>query len=279
MMTYGQALADARQRLHTLHTASLDAQLLLCEVVGESRAAVLAHPERLLTQAQAAQFAQMVERRAQGEPLAYIRGRMPFYDREFIVTPDVLIPRPETELLLEWALQVAQQTHPRVVVDVGTGSGALAVTFKAHYPDADVYGVDISAAALAVAQANSAAQAVAVEFLHGDLLEPLAERRIQPDMVLANLPYVASAAVPLLEVSRYEPTLALDGGVDGLALIRRMLTRAPQVCAPGAWLFLEIGAQQGPTALALAQQVGQAELRQDYASLDRLIGVRLHKEV
>jgi len=279
MTTYGQALADARHRLHALHAASLDAQLLLSEVTAQNRAVILAHPERLLTEAQAAQFAQMVQRRAQGEPLAYIRGRMPFYDRELIVTPDVLIPRPETELLLEWALEVAQQTRPRVVVDIGTGSGALAVTFKAHYPDADVYGVDISAAALAVAQANSAAQAVTVDFLHGDLLEPLAARAIQPDMVLANLPYITSDDVPLLEVSRYEPTLALDGGADGLTLIRRMLARAPQVCAAGAWLFLEIGAEQGQAALALAQQVGTAELRRDYTSLDRLIGVRLNKDI
>lgn len=279
MTTYGQALADARHRLHTLHAASLDAQLLLCEVTGETRAAILAHPERLLTDAQAAHFAQIVQRRAQGEPLAYIRGRMPFYDRELVVTPDVLIPRPETELLLEWALEVAQQTRPRVVVDIGTGSGALAVTFKAHYPAATVYGVDISAAALAVAQANSTAQSVTVDFLHGDLLEPLAARGIQPDMVLANLPYIASGDVPQLEVSRYEPTLALDGGADGLTLIRRMLARAPQVCAAGAWLFLEIGAEQGQAAFALAQHVGEAELRQDYASLDRLIGVRLNKDI
>lgn len=279
MKTYSQALADARHRLHAIHAASLDAQLLLCEATGENRAAILAHPERLLSDIQAEYFAQMVQRRAQGEPLAYIRGRMPFYDREFIVTPDVLIPRPETELLLEWALDVAQQTHPRVVVDIGTGSGALALTFKAHYPDATVYGVDISAAALGVAQRNSAAHAVTVDFLHGDLLEPLAARGIQPDMVLANLPYIDSADVPQLEVSRYEPTLALDGGADGLALIRRMLARAPQVCTAGAWLFLEIGAAQGQAALALAQQVGEAELRQDYAGLDRLLCVRLNKDL
>lgn len=278
MTTYGEALSDARHRLHALHAGGLDAQLLLCEATGETRAAVLAHPERPLSDSQRATFETMLKRREQGEPLAYIRGWMPFYDRELMVTPDVLIPRPETELLLEWALETAQKTSPRIVADIGTGSGALAVTFKAHNPDVDVYGVDISEAALTVARRNSEVQQTAVTFLHGDLLEPLVERGIQPDIVLANLPYIANREVAQLEVSHHEPTLALDGGADGLALIRRLLNRAPQVCAPRAWLFLEIGAEQGAAALTMAARIGHAELRQDYSGHDRLIGVRLHKE-
>lgn len=278
MMTYGEALADARRRLHMLDSAHLDAQLLLCEATGQTRAAVLAYPERTLTEAQHAAFEAMLKRREHGEPLAYIRGWMPFYDRTFIVTPDVLIPRPETELLLEWALDITRATPARSMADIGTGSGALAVTFKAHAPDVSVYGVDISAAALAVARRNSETQRVAVTFLHGDLLEPLAAQGIQPDIVLANLPYIASADVPQLDVSLHEPTLALDGGADGLALVRRLLARAPQVCAAGAWIGLEIGAEQGAAALALASQVGVAELRQDYSGHDRLVGVRLYKD-
>ncbi len=278
MMTYGEALADARRRLRHIDSGNLDAQLLLCEATDENRAAVLAHPERPLTDTQHAAFEAMLKRRAQGEPLAYIRGWMPFYDREFIVTPDVLIPRPETELLLEWALETARVTPPHIVADIGTGSGALAVTFKAHSPTATVYGVDISEAALAVARRNSSAQQTAVTFLHGDLLEPLAAQGIQPDMVLANLPYIASAEVPQLDVSQHEPTLALDGGADGLVLVRRLLDRAPHVCAAGAWLGLEVGAEQGAAALALASRIGAAEVRKDYSGHHRLVSVRLYKE-
>lgn len=277
-LTYAQALKDARQRLAPLESAGLDAQLLLCLATGDERAAVLAHPERTLTPEAQQRFEQMLSRRAGGEPLAYIRGTMPFYDRELIVTPDVLIPRPETELLLEWALEIARGTPPRIAADIGTGSGALAVTFKAHVPDADVYAVDVSDAALAVAARNADAQGTPIHFLRGDLLTPLAERNIRPDLVMANLPYIRSDEVPRLEVSLHEPALALDGGADGLVLVRHLLDNAAQVCAPRAWLFLEIGADQGQAALALASRVGDATLRQDYAGLDRMIGVRLHKD-
>ncbi len=256
---------------------SLDAHVLLGEILGVDRAFLLAHPEALLTPEQAARFAAWVERCAAGEPVAYILGRRAFYDRQLFVTPDVLIPRPETELLLENALAWTAE-RALVAADIGTGSGALAVTLAANRPHVTVHAVDISAAALAVARRNAEDAGVNVRFYEGDLLLPLIERRIRLDLIMANLPYIASDEVPTLAVSRYEPTLALDGGGDGLDLIRRLLEQIPQVAQPGALVLLEIGAGQGVAALTLAQQALQprrAELLLDYAGLDRIIRVEL----
>lgn len=277
-LTISAVLRDAKQRLADVSTsASLDAQVLLAEVLNVTRTQVLAYPERELTPEQAARFMALIDRRAKGEPVAYLLGRRPFYDRELIVTPDVLIPRPETELLLEWALEIADQQPIQTVVDVGTGSGALAVTFAALRPEIAVYAVDISPAALAVAKQNAEAQGANVTFFEGDLLLPLIERGIRADMVLANLPYIARDEVPQLEVSRYEPTLALDGGADGLDLIRRLVEQAPQACTPGAVLLLEIGADQGAALQTFdaLPQVENAQVRRDYAGLDRLARLQL----
>src|SRR5690606_23753103 len=142
--------------------------------------------------------------------------------------------RPETELLLEQALAWCKDRPQVTAVDVGTGSGALAVTFARHVQNARVYATDISPAALHVAAANAQAQNVDVTFFEGDLLMPLIERGIQVELVMANLPYIASDEVPTLAVSRYEPLLALDGGTDGLDLVRRLLAQIPSVCLPGA---------------------------------------------
>ncbi len=266
------ALRAARQQID-----SLDAHVLLGEVLGVDRAYLIAHPETELTGEQAERFAQWVARCAAGEPVAYILGRRAFYDRDFMVTPDVLIPRPETELLLEQALAWTPR-FPSNVADVGTGSGALAVTFAAHRPQSHVYAIDISPKALEVASANAQRYNVGVTFYRGDLLMPLIERGIKLDVILANLPYIASDEVPQLAVSRYEPTLALDGGADGLALIRRLLDQIPQVAHPGTLILLEIGAGQGSAALALVQDKlspQRAELILDYAGLDRIIRVEL----
>lgn len=277
MITLGAALAEAKRRLLPVSdSASLDAQLLMAEVLGESRAHVLAHPEKSLTDAQASAFAALVARRALGEPVAYLLGRRAWYDREFVVSPAVLIPRPETELLLEAALAlVAAHDDKRLtVVDVGTGSGVLAVTFAALVPQARVYAVDLSPTALAVARHNAALHQANVIFFEGDLLAPLIEQEITVDLILANLPYITSDEVPALEVSRYEPTLALDGGADGLALIRRLLTQVPQVARRDACVLLEIGAGQGEAARAAVETAlpgWAAQVKPDYAGHDRIV--------
>lgn len=268
-------LRNARQQVD-----SLDAHVLLGEVLGVDRAYLLAHPETVLTPEQAARFAAWVARCAAGEPVAYILGRRAFYDREFWVTSDVLIPRPETELLLENALAWvdAQGERPLTAADIGTGSGALAVTLAANRPRIGVHAVDISAAALAVARRNAERHRVQISFHEGDLLTPLIERGIRIDLIMANLPYIASDEVPQLAVSHYEPTLALDGGSDGLELVRRLLEQVPQAANPGALVLLEIGAGQGAAALQLAADLldaQDAELLLDYAGHDRIIRIRL----
>jgi release factor glutamine methyltransferase len=275
MITIGEAIAAARRRFAPVSdSAGLDAQILLGEILGADRAYLIAHAEQVLTDEQAERFAALVNRHAAGEPVAYILEQRAFYDRDFIVTPDVLIPRPETELLLERALAYLAAHPAAVVADIGTGSGALAVTVAANAPKAQVYAVDISPAALAVARRNAEIHAVAerITFLEGDLLTPIIDRGIQLDLVLANLPYIASGEVPTLAVSQYEPLLALDGGADGLDLVRRLLARLPAACHPGALALLEIGADQGAAMLALAGS--GASVHQDYAGLDRIVELK-----
>lgn len=288
MTTLGLTLTDAKQRLASVSSSSsLDAQLLLAEVLDVSRAHVIAHPEKVLTPEQAATYESLIARREKGEPVAYILGQRAFYDREFLVTPAVLIPRPETELLLEEALHFAQNNFdaggaqsaaPLQVVDVGTGSGALAVTFAAHISQAQVYATDISQEALFVAQKNAALQNVKITFFQGDLLLPLIERGIKVDIVMANLPYIASDEVPTLEVSQFEPITALDGGGDGLDLVRNLLAQIPSVANPNALILLEIGARQGTVALEAvnaALAANKAVVIPDYAGHDRIVRVEL----
>lgn len=273
------ARREAVERLRAVsETPALDADLLLCAALGVERAFLLAHLDDPLAEAAAAQFEAWLARAAVGEPVAYILGVRGFYDREFIVTPDVLIPRPETELLLEQALAWAEDHPVRLAADIGTGSGALAVTFAAHVPSAQVVAVDISPAALAVAQANTARHGVSerITFLHGDLLAPLLERGLPPNLIMANLPYIPSSDLPALAVTGHEPSLALDGGPDGLDLVRRLLAQAVDLCQPGALLLLEIGAGQGEAALAAVRAIwpaAEAAVLLDYAGHDRIVRV------
>lgn len=280
MPTLGEVLRAARAQLEPVSpSASLDAQLLMAEVLGVSRAHVLAHPERPLSDDEQGRFSALVERRVKGEPVAYLLGRRAFYDREFIVTPAVLIPRPETEDLLERALVSPQAARPgAVAVDVGTGSGALAVTFAALRPHTQVYATDISPTALAVARLNAQQHGAQVTFLEGDLLTPLVEQGITVDLIMANLPYIDSAVVPTLDVSRHEPVLALDGGADGLDLVRRLLEQAPAVIRPGGLILLEIGYDQGPRTAALVKEAfpsAQVEVIPDLAGFDRVVEAQL----
>ena len=198
-MNRQDVLLDARGRID-----ALDAHVLLCALLGVDRAALIAHPETALTDDQAAAFADYVARCAAGEPVAYILGRRAFYDRDFTVTPDVLIPRPETELLLEQALDWTGD-RSLTAADIGTGSGALAVTLAALRPNSTVHAVDASAAALAVARINAERYGAPVTFQQGDLLKPLIDAGIKLDLIMANLPYIPSGDLPDLAVSRYEP--------------------------------------------------------------------------
>jgi release factor glutamine methyltransferase len=276
------ALTGAIQTLEHegVESPRLDAELLLAHVLGVNRAAILAWPERRLTPKELTRYRDLVARRAAREPLAYIIGHREFFDLDFAVDPRVLIPRPETELLMEYALSLARQMRPpnggaMEIADVGAGSGAIAVTLAVHLPWATVYALDGSAGALAVTDENAHWHGVAdrVHCLVGDLLEPLPQA---VDLIAANLPYVTTAEWEELppEIRDYEPRDALDGGADGLQCIRRLLGMAGSYLRPGGRILLEIGAAQGDQAVALAgKHFPQAEVRlhQDYAGLDRLV--------
>lgn len=279
--TVRQALDWARQTLANVpESEPLDAYVLLEAVLGCDRAALLAHPERPLGSAEVSRYRDAVGRRAQGEPIAYLIGRRAFYDLPYdlIVTPDVLIPRPETEHLVEAALAWGRGRRRLRAVDVGTGSGAIAVALGWHWPDAEIWAVDRSAAALGVARRNIARHALSarVHTLQGDLLAPLLERGSVADVIAANLPYIPSAELAALSVARHEPRLALDGGADGLALFRRLLAQAPAVLSADGAAFLEIGAGQGEAVRALAQAAfprARVDVLPDLAGRGRVVRI------
>ncbi len=267
-----QTLADAGT-----DTPTLDTDLLLSHVLGWNRAMLLAHPERVLTPAEEDAFRSMIRRRAEREPLAYILGRKEFYGLEFEVGPQVLVPRPETELLVELALDYVWE-HPAVLraVDVGTGSGAVAIALATNAPKLQMMACDISTRAISLAQANARKHGVRIFFVVSDLLMPLSGPF---NLILANLPYVARNDWDSLppEVRRYEPTSALDGGADGLDLYRRFLPQARDRLAPGGLLAVEIGARQADAVLEMTRYFfpdAVVSLCQDLAGLPRVVSVR-----
>jgi release factor glutamine methyltransferase len=214
-------------------TARLDGELLLGEVLGLSRLELYLHHDRPLTPGELDALRPLVRRRGEGEPVAYILGRAGFRGIELAVDPRVLLPRPETEGLVEIGLALLPRGGS--LVDVGTGSGAIAIAAAQERPDATVTAVDLASDALAVAQANAVTCGVDVEFLLGDLLEPVAGRGV--DVILANLPYIAEGDPRVEEhVKRYEPKLALYAGSDGLDAIRRLIPASRGVLVPGGAL-------------------------------------------
>ena len=225
----------------------------------------MAFPERALPQETEAKFKEYIERRARGEPVAYILGRKEFYGLELLVTPAVLVPRPETELLVDLALQRDFAS----LVDLGTGSGAIALALKQQRPGARVVAVESSAAALAVAQRNALKHNLEVEFRHGRWFEPLAGERF--DLVLANPPYVAEGDAHLRDLG-FEPRVALTSGPDGLDAIREIVREAPRHLAAGGWLLLEHGMGQDRAVRALLSQAGLEEIEScpDLARIPRV---------
>jgi len=271
------SLAGERLRASGVESPRLDAEVLLAHVLDSSRAALLTHPDKVLTEWERTAFDALVERRARGEPVAYLVGERDWYDLTLRVTPDVLVPRPETEGLLERALTWARSREARAAVDVGTGSGALAIALARALPRATVYATDLSREALDVARANKEriGPTLAVTFLHGDLLAPLPA---SVDLIVANLPYIGEEEYNSLgrDVRLYEPRGALVGGRGGHELMGRLLAAAPaSLRAPGA-IFLELGPAQAEAALAAAHDAfpeAAIRLEDDYAGLARYLTV------
>jgi len=263
-----------------LETARQDAEWLLASLLGVERVALYLDPGRRLSAPRVARYLATVERRAAREPLQYLLGWEDFHGVRLSVTPDVLVPRPETEGLVEWALEVLGGRPDPAVADLGTGSGAIACAIAAARPDAEVLAVEVSAGALAVASRNVRQLGLAsrVRLLAGDLFAPLGSLSASLDLVVSNPPYLPSAVIPLLppEVSRHEPRAALDGGPDGMAVIRRIVADAPRVLKAGGWLLMEIGEEQaGPLAsLMAAEGFTGIRARRDANGVERYIGGR-----
>jgi release factor glutamine methyltransferase len=251
----------------------LTAELLMAESLGCDRVRLYIDFERPLNKDELARYRAMVERRASGEPTYYLTGRREFYGRSFRVDPRVLVPRPETEHLVEAALERLPADATGPVLDLCTGSGCIGLTLAAERRGLQVVATDLSAGALEVARTNAAALGVEgrVELLQGDLYAPVAGRRFA--MIVSNPPYVPSAEIDGLsaEVKR-EPRGALDGGADGLDFVRRIAAGTREALEPGGWLLLEIGDGQGAATVAILEGAGlvQAEARPDLAGLDRL---------
>ena len=274
MNDVSHTLAQALSHAHTLGLARIDAQLLLLHTLGRpdaGRAWLLTHDTDALDDALHAQFIALCQRRAAGEPVAYLTGRKEFYGLPLHIDARVLDPRPDTETLVDWALEVLAPLPAPRVVDLGTGSGAIALALQSQRPTAQVWAVDASSDALAVAQANATRLGLPVRFEQGNWLAAMEDASF--DAIVSNPPYIASAD-PHLAALTHEPLQALTSGADGLEDIRAIALQAPRHLAPGGWLLLEHGYDQAEAVRALLTAAGFSgvESRRDLAGVERCTG-------
>lgn len=275
-VSIGTALSEAARTLAAnISEPRLDAALLMSHVIGRDRAFLIAHPEAAIAGPQLKEFEELTARRAQGEPLQYLTGHQEFFKLDFEVTPDVLIPRPETELIVEAGLELADPNAAFVFADLGTGSGCLAVSILHECRRARALAIDISEQALRITQRNAERHRVAdrLRLVQSDLFDAISVTETF-DLIVSNPPYVSDDEMKTLqrEVQR-EPRAALAGGSDGLALIRRLLLEAPGHLRPGGYLIFEFGINQD---VAIRDLVDGAvwkliEIRNDVQQIPRMI--------
>lgn len=278
-------LSDITDRIASVSdTPALDASVLIANIIDRSRTWVMAHPELILSNEQKEQLEAAMTQLENGTPFPYVLGHWEFFGMEFNITPDVLIPRPETELLVEKAIAWLQESKVRrTVADIGTGSGIIAISIAANISNAKILATDISPNALQVAQRNAHKFNLAdhINFVECDILPPRpaslsTEDRF--DLLCANLPYIPTETLHSLPVYGHEPTLALDGGPDGLDLFRKLMNVAPQWMAPNSLILLEIEATLGVKALSLAYDMfssAKIHLHKDLTGRDRLLEIML----
>jgi len=278
-VTWKEALVRASEILkqNRIEDATLESELLLRHTLKIDRVRLYVESERELTSEQETTFWQLVDRRLKGEPTAYITGHREFYGLDFDVSPAVLIPRPETELLVEKALALAKSRAVSTIADIGTGCGAIAISLAKHIPDVRIYATDISTEALRVARNNAEKHGVTgrITFLQGNLLEPLPE---PVDLIIANLPYVRRSDITQKGPLSFEPRAALDGGEAGLDTIRELCRQVSGKLRPNGCLLLEIGQGQVKAVSDLLKSrfpAATIEVAPDLAGIERVVGLCL----
>ncbi|MCE5200516.1 MAG: peptide chain release factor N(5)-glutamine methyltransferase [Armatimonadota bacterium] len=278
MARVGEELSASITRLAQagVDSPALDAQLLMAHALNCSRLDVIAHPEHELSDIELQGFAHMLDSRADRYPLAYILGYREFYGLDLIVSPGVLIPRPDTETLVEAAIQrLSRLSHPPTIADIGAGSGAIAIAIAVAVPNAQVYTTEISPQAAKVARANIEKHAMGdrVKLIEGDMLEPLLGMEF--DAIVSNPPYIPTADIDTLEpeVRLYEPREALDGGTDGLDAYRVLLPGALPLLRADGFAAMEVGAGQARAVAEMAGDVGylRCEIEPDLAGIERVV--------
>jgi len=249
----------------------LDAELLLAHAAGCERSTIVAFPERVVAPTVRTSFARFIERRQDGEPVAYVLGAREFYSLPISVTPAVLVPRPETELIVDTAIAAMDSTADARVLDLGTGSGAIALAIKRARPQARVTAIDVSSEALVIAKRNARALGLDVELIESSWFTALAGRQF--DLIVSNPPYVASDDPSLVNALKHEPRLALDGGSDGLDAIRLILGLALDFLSAGGVVLIEHGEAQGGAVRDIAARLGYRGLRSltDLAGHERVL--------
>lgn len=273
-------MTDTSTRLGLLtDDPALEARVLASHVTGQPSAWLLAHPDSELPPDQASALQALLQRRVDGQPLPYLIGHWEFFGLDFDLTPEVLIPRPETELLVETAIAWAQVHHPARAIDVGTGSGCIAVALAFHCCDLAVTATDLSTAALAVSHRNARKHGVAerVALVECDLFPAGDDPALKFELILSNPPYIPTEKMKQTPVYGREPTLALDGGVDGLRVLSRLLEGAAGRLAAGGLLLVEFESSLGTPVQAAAREVfplARIDIRKDLLGLDRLLAVQ-----